>query len=133
MYKLSFAKQSQYAYSDAEKEKLISQWTKKAPGAKGGAGVQNILPVEISENEGQEAETENAKGITIQRYKGLGEMNPQQLWETTMDPKARYLYQVGIDDAEAANEIFETLMGNEVAPRKKFIHAHARAVKNLDI
>ena len=133
LYKLSFAKQSEYAYSDAEKEKLISQWTKKAPGAKGGAGVQNILPVEISENEGQEAETENAKGITIQRYKGLGEMNPQQLWETTMDPKARYLYQVGIDDAEAANEIFETLMGNEVAPRKKFIHAHARAVKNLDI
>ena len=74
-----------------------------------------------------------AKGVEIQRYKGLGEMNPQQLWETTMDPKKRILLQVAVEDAVKANEIIETLMGEEVPPRKAFIQAHARQVKNLDI
>jgi DNA gyrase subunit B len=74
-----------------------------------------------------------SKGYSIQRYKGLGEMNAEQLWETTMDPQNRVMLQVKIQDAEKASEIFETLMGDEVAPRKRFIQTHAKNVKNLDI
>ena len=69
----------------------------------------------------------------IQRYKGLGEMNPEQLWETTMDQENRVLYQVNVEDAEKANEIFNILMGDDVLPRKRFIQAHAKSVKNLDV
>ncbi|MAF20780.1 MAG: DNA topoisomerase (ATP-hydrolyzing) subunit B [Parcubacteria group bacterium] len=73
------------------------------------------------------------EGVDIQRYKGLGEMNPDELWETTMDPKNRVMKQITIDDAKEADKIFDVLMGDEVAPRKKFIQIHAKNVKNLDI
>ncbi len=135
LFRVQSGKSFQYAYSDDEKEKLVAEFRKlklekqEAKEAKKGK--------KEKETEEEPAEptpgTEKIKGVEIQRYKGLGEMNPSQLWETTMDPAVRILRQVNIKDAEAADHIFDVLMGDEVLPRKKFIQSHAKYVKNLDI
>ena len=125
LYKVKSGKAMQYAYSDVEKEKIVSEFKKQKIETKRQKAAAK--GEEISE---QETET---KGIEIQRYKGLGEMNPGELWETTMNPTARILKQVMIKDVTEADKIFDILMGDEVPPRKKFIHTHAKMVKNLDV
>lgn len=139
LYRIQKGSQISYAYNDSEKEKLLgalrltSTKTEKESKKKSDWEVSSVDGIaEIPEIESTE-ETIALKGVSIQRYKGLGEMNPEQLWETTMNPTNRILLKVTMADAEKADEIFETLMGNEVMPRKKFIQTHAKNVKNLDI
>ena len=128
LYRIQVGKEVRYVYSDAEKERVIAELRK----IKDQKSKIKITEQRLKSEE-QILEGEGAKGINIQRYKGLGEMNPEQLWETTMNPANRVLKLVAIEDAKEADRLFDILMGEEVEPRKKFIQAHALAVKNLDI
>jgi DNA gyrase subunit B len=135
LYRVNIGKNFRYAYSEEEKtafiEELISQSGKKSK-AKAKVKTEETEDETIVESETEEMEVSGVK-VNIQRYKGLGEMNPSQLWETTMNPKTRVMKQVEIEDAEKADEVFDILMGADVAPRKRFIQTHAKTVKNLDI
>jgi DNA gyrase subunit B len=107
LYRVWHGKETHYVYDEAEREKAIDQIV----------GAKKVARDKVD----------------IQRYKGLGEMNPEQLWETTMNPANRTLLQVTVDDAMDADEIFDVLMGDAVPPRKKFIQTHAKNVRNLDV
>jgi len=104
LYKIQAGKRIEYVYSEDGKEKVLASQKK-----------------------------EKITAPSVQRYKGLGEMNPEELWSTTMNPENRILLKVTIEDAKEADRTFDTLMGEEVLPRKKFIQTYAKKVKNLDI
>jgi len=104
LYRIQAGKRIEYAYTEDEQKEILGELKKE----------KTINP-------------------SIQRYKGLGEMNPMQLWETTMNPENRVLLKVGVEDTKSADKIFDVLMGDEVLPRKKFIQTYAKKVRNLDI
>lgn len=138
LFKVQHGKNAEYAFSDKQRDEIIARFLQEAKDRKDAKNKKAKEELESEIKEITEAAPEqsgevNIKGVSVQRYKGLGEMNPEQLWETTMDPQNRRMLQVTIDDAEKANKIFEVLMGDEVAARKNFIQTHAKTVKNLDI
>jgi DNA gyrase subunit B len=142
LYRIQKGKDVRWAYNDDEKDKIVEELRLKSVEkaadkklAKAAKAEESTEENEITEEELEsgDGEIEKISGVTIQRYKGLGEMNPQQLWDTTMDPEHRKMLQVKIDDAEEADRVFDILMGTDVEPRRRFIQTHAKNVKNLDV
>lgn len=123
LYKIKKGKQEYYAFNDKERDEIIQRIRKET---NGNSSIEADTEEELIEKAAK-------SGISLSRFKGLGEMNPDQLWETTMNPESRTLLQVRIDEAAEAAKIFQTLMGEKVEPRREFIEENAVYVKNLDV
>ncbi len=146
LYRIQKGKDVQYVYTEEEKNIAVDKIKiavgknkeLKKTAAKEAAEAEAekeeiVMETDDNEEEEEKMTEEKSLGINIQRYKGLGEMNPEQLWETTMDPDKRLMLQVTIEDAAAADKMFDVLMGSDVEPRRRFIQTHAKSVKNLDV
>jgi DNA gyrase subunit B len=123
LYKLKKGKQEFYAYDEHQRDEIIKRLKSEKRG-------KSEKPVEVEEGESASTST---NGILVSRFKGLGEMNPEQLWSTTMNPETRTILQVSVENAADADRTFSILMGDEVEPRREFIEKNAKYVRNLDI
>jgi len=126
LYKLKKGKQEFYAYDDEERDEVIKRFRNEKKSKEKEDVTEETAPIE-------EGATVSANGVAISRFKGLGEMNPEQLWSTTMNPETRTVLQVSIENAADADRTFSILMGDEVEPRREFIEKNAKYVRNLDV
>jgi DNA gyrase subunit B len=128
LFKIKKGKEIFYAYSDEERDKILGKDAVNLEELLKESENEQVVETDVEEEEDPKKKSTK---IHVQRYKGLGEMNAEELWETTMDPARRILKQVKVDDAEDSNKVFDMLMGSEVPPRKAFIQSHAK-MANLD-
>jgi DNA gyrase subunit B len=129
LFKIKKGKIEQYAFDEDERDEII----KRLKGEKKSARSQKEEEAAPTQAVSEEGAVVSTDGIVISRFKGLGEMNPEQLWSTTMNPETRTILQVSIENAADADRTFSILMGDEVEPRREFIEKNAKYVRNLDV